>query len=112
MKNKFISEEDIQTKFGVDASKVIDVQSLAGDSIDNVPGVPGIGVKTAALLINEYGDLETLLDRAEEIKQPKRRQNLIGICFRSSLTSVCASGTSPKSKLSFTGCGFLWVRGM
>ena len=57
--------------------RVVDVQALAGDSVDNVPGAPGIGVKTAALLINEYGDLETLLDRAEEIKQPKRRQTLI-----------------------------------
>jgi DNA polymerase-1 len=56
---------------------VIDVQALAGDSVDNIPGAPGIGVKTAALLINEYGDLDTLLERAEEIKQPKRRQTLI-----------------------------------
>ena len=61
MKNKFISDEDIFTKFGVDASKVIDVQSLAGDSSDNVPGVPGIGVKNAAELINKYGTLEKLL---------------------------------------------------
>ena len=68
MKNKFISEEDIFTKFGVDASKVIDVQSLAGDSSDNVPGVPGIGVKTAAELINKYGTLEKLLKSADEIK--------------------------------------------
>ena len=58
-------------------SKVIEVQALIGDSSDNVPGVPGIGVKTAALLINEYGDLETLLARADEIKQQKRRENLI-----------------------------------
>ena len=58
MKNKFISEEDIQKKFGVSADKVVDVQSLAGDSSDNVPGVPGIGIKTAAELINEYGSLE------------------------------------------------------
>ena len=58
-------------------SKVVDVQALAGDSIDNVPGVPGIGVKTAAELINEYGDLDTLLARAGEIKQPKRREKLI-----------------------------------
>jgi len=77
MKNKFISEEDIQTKFGVDASKVIDVQSLAGDSSDNVPGVPGIGVKTAAELINKYGTLEKLLKSAGEIKQNKRRETLI-----------------------------------
>ena len=77
MKNKFISEEDIKNKFGVGASKVIDVQALAGDSSDNVPGVPGIGVKTAAELINKYGDLEKLLKSAHEIKQNKRREALI-----------------------------------
>ena len=77
MKNKFISEEDIRNKFGVGASKVIDVQALAGDSSDNVPGVPGIGVKTAAELINKYGDLEKLLKSAHEIKQNKRRETLI-----------------------------------
>ena len=77
MKNKFISEDDIINKFGVDASKVIDVQSLAGDSSDNVPGVPGIGVKTAAELINKYGTLEKLLKYAHEIKQNKRRETLI-----------------------------------
>ena len=77
MKNKFITEEDVIKKFGVDASKVIDVQSLAGDSSDNVPGVPGIGVKTAAELINKYGTLEKLLDSAHEIKQNKRRETLI-----------------------------------
>ncbi len=77
MKNKFISEDDIFKKFGVDAKKVIDVQALAGDSSDNVPGVPGIGVKTAAELINKYGTLETLLDSAHEIKQNKRRETLI-----------------------------------
>ncbi len=77
MKNKFISEEDVKNKFGVDASKVIDVQALAGDSSDNVPGVPGIGVKTAAELINKYGDLEKLLKSAHEIKQNKRRETLI-----------------------------------
>ncbi len=77
MKNKFISDEDVKNKFGVDASKVIDVQSLAGDSSDNVPGVPGIGVKTAAELINTYGSLEKLLDSADEIKQNKRRETLI-----------------------------------
>jgi len=77
MKNKFISEQDIINKFGVDASKVIDVQSLAGDSSDNVPGVPGIGVKTAAELINKYGTLEKLLQSAQEIKQNKRRETLI-----------------------------------
>ena len=77
MKNKFISEEDIKKKFGVDPTKVIDVQALAGDSSDNVPGVPGIGVKTAAELINKYGNLETLLKSTKEIKQNKRRETLI-----------------------------------
>jgi len=77
MKNKFINEDDIMKKFGVDASKVIDVQSLAGDSSDNVPGVPGIGIKTAAELINKYGTLEKLLKSAHEIKQNKRRETLI-----------------------------------
>ena len=77
MKNKFITEDDIIKKFGVDSDKVIDVQSLAGDSSDNVPGVPGIGVKTAAELINKYGTLEKLLRSANEIKQNKRRETLI-----------------------------------
>lgn len=77
MKGKFITEKDVIEKFGVPPNKVVDVQSLAGDSVDNVPGVPGIGIKTAAQLINEYGDLETLLDRAGEIKQNKRREKLI-----------------------------------
>ncbi len=77
MKNKRIDRDGVVEKFGVGPERVVDVQALAGDSVDNVPGAPGIGVKTAALLINEFGDLETLLDRAEEIKQPKRRQTLI-----------------------------------
>ena len=77
MKNKFIKPEDIASKFGVGPEKVIDVQSLAGDSSDNVPGVPGIGVKTAAELINKYGTLEKLLDKAHEIKHNKRRETLI-----------------------------------
>ncbi len=77
MKNKFIESEDIINKFGVDSKKVIDVQSLAGDSSDNVPGVPGIGVKTAAELINKYGTLEKLLDNAHKIKQNKRRETLL-----------------------------------
>ncbi len=77
MKNKFITDDDVVKKFGVDASKVIDVQSLAGDSSDNVPGVPGIGVKTAAELIKKYGTLENLLKSAHEIKQNKRRETLI-----------------------------------
>lgn len=77
MKNKTISEPQVIEKFGVGPHRVVDVQALAGDSSDNVPGVPGIGVKTAALLIDEYGDLDQLLERAGEIKQKKRRENLI-----------------------------------
>lgn len=77
MKNRAIGPDQVMEKFGVGPEKVIDVQALAGDAVDNVPGVPGIGVKTAALLINEYGDLETLLARAGEIKQPKRRESLL-----------------------------------
>ena len=77
MKSKWIGEEEVIEKFGVTPDKVVDVQALAGDSVDNVPGVPGIGVKTAAQLINEYGDLDTLLARAGEIKQNKRREKLI-----------------------------------
>jgi DNA polymerase-1 len=76
MKNKRIGSAEVMEKFGVPPSKVVDVQSLAGDSTDNVPGVPGIGIKTAAELINTFGDLETLLSRAGEIKQPKRRETL------------------------------------
>jgi len=77
MKSKKLGREEVMEKFGVPPDKVVDVQSLAGDSTDNVPGVPGIGVKTAAELINEYGDLDALLERASEIKQPKRREKLI-----------------------------------
>ena len=77
MKNKRIGEEEVRERFGVGPDKVVEVQALAGDSTDNVPGVPGIGVKTAAQLIEDYGDVETLLARAEEIKQKKRRENLI-----------------------------------
>jgi len=77
MKNRFMGEADVIEKFGVTPDKVVDVQALAGDSVDNVPGVPGIGIKTAAQLITEYGDLDTLLARAGEIKQPKRREALL-----------------------------------
>ncbi len=77
MKNRPIGPDEVVEKFGVPPEKVVDVQALAGDSVDNVPGVPGIGIKTAAQLIETYGDLEQLLERAEEIKQPKRRENLI-----------------------------------
>nr|WP_111299834.1 DNA polymerase I [Paracoccus saliphilus] len=77
IKNKLIGPDEVMEKFGVGPDRVVDVQALAGDAVDNVPGAPGIGIKTAALLIQEYGDLETLLERAGEIKQPKRRQTLI-----------------------------------
>jgi DNA polymerase I len=77
MNNRPIRAEEVKAKFGVEPERVIDVQALAGDAVDNVPGVPGIGIKTAAQLIVEYGDLEGLLARAGEIKQPKRRQALI-----------------------------------
>src|ERR1700737_2863023 len=77
MKDRRIGVAEVIEKFGVPPDKVVEVQALAGDSTDNVPGVPGIGVKTAAQLIVEYGDLETLLKRAGEIKQPKRREALI-----------------------------------
>lgn len=77
IKGKAIGPDEVAEKFGVGPDRVIDVQALAGDPVDNVPGAPGIGIKTAAQLINEYGDLETLLERAAEIKQPKRRQTLI-----------------------------------
>ncbi len=77
MKDKLIGRDEVVEKFGVQPEKVVEVQALAGDSTDNVPGVPGIGIKTAAQLITEYGDLDTLLARAGEIKQPKRREKLI-----------------------------------
>ena len=77
MKNTVIGDEEVQQKFGVFPDRVVDVQALAGDSSDNVPGVPGIGIKTAAELINQFGNLEALLAHAETIKQPKRRENLV-----------------------------------
>jgi DNA polymerase-1 len=77
MKNRRIDVDGVREKFGVDPERVVDVQALAGDSVDNVPGAPGIGIKTAALLINEFGTLEELLDRAGEIKQAKRRETLM-----------------------------------
>ena len=77
MKNKLMGRDEVVEKFGVGPEHVVDVQSLAGDSVDNVPGAPGIGVKTAAQLITEYGSVEALLERAEEIKQPKRRETLL-----------------------------------
>ena len=77
MKNKPIAEEQVLAKFGVTPNLVVDVQALAGDASDNVPGVPGIGVKTAAELINQFGGLEEVLNEAEKIKQPKRRESLM-----------------------------------
>ena len=77
MKNKKIGEQEVLEKFGVYPPSVIDVQALAGDSIDNIPGASGIGVKTASLLINQFGSLNSLLEKADEIKQPKRREVLI-----------------------------------
>ena len=77
MKNKTIGPKEVEEKFGMGPEHVIDIQALAGDSTDNIPGVPGIGVKTAALLLQEYGDLETLLERADEIKQKGRREKLL-----------------------------------
>ncbi len=77
MKNKLMGREDVFEKFGVGPEHVVDVQSLAGDAVDNVPGAPGIGVKTGAQLITEFGSVEALLERAGEIKQPKRRETLI-----------------------------------
>ncbi len=77
MKNRKIGPDEVIEKFGVPPDKVVDVQALCGDSVDNVPGIRGIGVKTAAELINTYGSLDALLDRAAEIKQPKRRESII-----------------------------------
>ena len=77
LKGRSIGIDEVREKFGVGPDKVVDVQALAGDPTDNVPGVPGIGIKTAAELIKRFGDVETLLDHADEITQPKRRQNLI-----------------------------------
>jgi DNA polymerase-1 len=86
MKNKVIGEAEVVERFGVPPPKVVEVQALIGDTSDNVPGVPGIGVKTAALLIGEFGDLETLLARAAEIKQDKRRENLIAFADQARLS--------------------------
>ena len=88
MKNKAIGEAEVEERFGVPPSKVVEVQALIGDSSDNVPGVPGIGVKTAALLINEFDDLETLLARAGEIKQEKRRESLINFAEQARLSKA------------------------
>ncbi len=115
MKDSRIGIAEVVEKFGVPPDKVIEVQSLIGDSTDNVPGVPGIGVKTAAQLIIEYGDLETLLARAAEIKQEKRRQSLIEHAEKARLSkrlvtldatcrSTCRSPTSPCIRPNTSGC--------
>ena len=88
MKNRVIGRAEVEEKFGVGPERVIHVQALCGDSVDNVPGVPGIGIKTAAELINTYGDLETLLARAGEIKQPKRRESLIQFADQARLSEA------------------------
>ena len=86
IKSRMIGEAEVREKFGVGPERVVDVQALAGDAADNVPGVPGIGIKTAAMLIAEYGDLDTLLARAGEIKQPKRRENLLAFADQARLS--------------------------
>ena len=88
MKNRVIGRAEVEEKFGVGPERVIHVQALCGDSVDNVPGVPGIGIKTAAELINTYGDLETLLARAGEIKQPKRRESLLQFADQARLSEA------------------------
>ncbi|WP_032113742.1 DNA polymerase I [Candidatus Paracaedibacter symbiosus] len=99
IKNKPIADAEVLEKFGVLPEKVIDVQALAGDSVDNVPGIPGIGVKTAAELINMFGDLETLLQQAETIKQPKRRQLLMDYAenarISKQLVTLCPTAPLP-----------------
>ena len=101
MKEQRITSKEVVEKFGVGPEKVVDVQSLAGDSIDNVPGVPGIGIKTAAQLINEYGDLDTLLERAGEIKQDKRRKSLIEFADQARISRdlVCLRDDVPTTEV-------------
>ena len=91
MKQRPIGADEVREKFGVGPEKVIDVQALAGDSTDNVPGVPGIGVKTAAELINQFGDLDTLLAQADTIKQPKRRENLVNFAEQARISRQLVS---------------------
>ena len=106
MKNRLIKENEVFEKFGVKPNRVIDVQSLAGDSVDNIPGVPGIGIKTASLLINEYGDLDNLLEKSSNIKQNKRRESLIEFADQARLSrelvtlkeDICLLYTSPSPR--------------
>src|SRR5262249_44780440 len=86
MKNRSIGPDEVRERFGVPPEKVVDVQALAGDASDNVPGIPGIGIKTAAELISEFGDLESLLARAGEVKQPKRRERLTEFAMQARLS--------------------------
>jgi len=106
LKNKTIGPAEVFEKFGVSPDKVVDVQALAGDSTDNLPGVPGIGVKTAAQLITDYGDLDTLLARAGEIKQPKRRESLIEHAelarISRQLVKLCDTADTPEPLESFS----------
>ena len=119
MKNKKIGEQEVLEKFGVYPPSVIDVQALAGDSIDNIPGASGIGVKTASLLINQFGSLNALLEKADEIKQPKRREVLINerdkilisknlvtlkkdVPLKEKLENLTIESFNPLSLLSFT----------
>ena len=88
LKQRMIGPDEVREKFGVGPEQVVDVQALCGDSVDNVPGVPGIGVKTAAELINTYGTLEVLLERAPEIKQPKRRESLINFAEQARISKT------------------------
>jgi DNA polymerase-1 len=88
LKQRMIGPDEVREKFGVGPEQVVDVQALCGDSVDNVPGVPGIGVKTAAELINTYGTLEVLLERAPEIKQPKRRESLINFAEQARISKA------------------------
>ncbi len=120
MKDKKIGRAEVIEKFGVPPDKVIEVQALIGDSTDNVPGVPSIGEKTAALLINEYGDLETLLKRAGEIKQDKRRQAIIDNADKARLskklvtldtTSIDVAEIEPDAKLAVGGASPLPLAG-
>ena len=97
IKNRPIGEAEVREKFGVGPDKVVDVQALIGDTSDNVPGVPGIGPKTAAELIRMYGDLDALLARAGEIKQPKRREALLANADKARFAATWSSSSSTSS---------------
>src|SRR6201990_1266309 len=105
MKNLKIGYDQVVEKFGVPPDKVVDVQALCGDSVDNVPGAPGIGIKTASALINEFGDLDTLLARAMAIKQPKRRDTLIEFRTLPRGVTEALSGEAPPSAVPAPAAG-------